>query len=133
MEENIGGKLSNIVDEFTELEILKAEALYTKFQNSLKKSYEKNIKIIENDFIAKASLYGKKAADCISEKNNIISRYDEEFQKIYDSRRLQYINIQNEIQEITANKLIVIANFKQIATNKSEFINSPAYLIFPPL
>ena len=128
MENNIGERLVNVVEEISELEIVKSQILYAKFQNTLKENYEKNIKLIENDFIAKASLYGKKEEDCISEKNSIISKYNQEFQKIYDSRRLQYINIQNEIQEMIANKLIVIANFKQIATNKIEFIKSPTYL-----
>lgn len=129
MENNsVGSRLATVVDEITELEITKAQALYTKFQNSLKDKYEQSIKIIENDFIAKASLYGKKEEDCIVQKGAIISKYDEEFQKIYDSRRLQYISIQNEIQEMTANKLIVIANFKQIATSKAEFIKSNGYI-----
>lgn len=127
MENTTDEKLVNIVDEITQLEINKAQLLYAKFQNTLVKSYEASIKQIENDFIAKASLYGKKETDCVAVKNDIISKYDEEFQKIYDSRRLQFINIQNEIQEMCANKLIVIANFKQIIANKIAFIKSNGY------
>lgn len=127
MENNTGVKLANIVDEITEIEILKSQLSYAKFQNSLKESYNEKIKTIENSFIGKANFYGKSEMDCVNEKNSIISKYDAEFQKIYDSRRIQYINIQNEIQELTANQLIVIANFKQIATNKIEFIKTEAY------
>ena len=128
MEGNVGKRLAGIIDEVTELEIIKAQVLYAKFQNTLKDSYDKKIKKIENDFVAKASLYGKSEMDCANEKNLIISQYQEQFQKIFDSRRLQYLNIQNEIAEMISNKLIDIANFKLIATNKSEFIKSPAYL-----
>lgn len=127
MENSTGVKLANIVDEITEIEILKSQLSYAKFQNSLKESYNEKIKTIENSFIGKANFYGKSEMDCVNEKNSIISKYDAEFQKIYDSRRIQYINIQNEIQELTANQLIVIANFKQIATNKIEFIKTEAY------
>lgn len=127
MENSTGAKLANIVDEITEIEILKAQLSYAKFQNSLKESYDEKIKAIENNFLGKANFYGKSELDCVNEKNSIISKYDAKFQQIYDSRRLQYINIQNEIQELTANELIVIANFKQIAVNKSEFIKTEAY------
>jgi len=126
--ENSGAKLASIVDEITESEIIKSQVLYAKFQNALKESYHQKIQNIENDFMGKANFYGKSEGDCISEKNAILSKYEEDFQKIFDSRRLQYINIQNEIQELVANKLIAIANFKQIAKSKSEFVNSPTYV-----
>lgn len=130
MNENPGTKLASIVDEITANEILKAQVLYAKFQNSLKDSYEQKIKAIENRFIGKASFYGKNEIECAKEKNSILEKYEEEFQKIYDSRRVQYINIQNEIQELVANNLIIIANFKQIAVSKMQFINSSAYRNF---
>lgn len=125
--ENSGSKLMNIVNDFSELAIIKSQLLYAKFQNTLKEDYEQKMKSVENDFLGKAQLYGKSADNCINEKNAILAKYEAEFQKIYDSRREQYINIQNEIQEMTANKVIAIANFKQIAKTKEEFLKTNGY------
>lgn len=127
---NTGEKIMNIINEISELEILKAEILYSKFQNTLKKEYEEKIKLVENDFLSKAKVYGKNPDEIINEKNNIIKKYDAEFQKIYDSRREQFINIQNEIQEMVANKMIVIANFNQVAKNKETYMDSEVYQEF---
>lgn len=126
--EEFGTKLLNVMNDFMELEILKSQILYAKFQNTLKEDYDIKIKSVEENFLGKARLYGKSVADCENEKNSIVGKYKVEFQKIYDSRREQYINLQNEIQEMVANKMVVIANFKQIAVNKQEFIKSDKYV-----
>lgn len=123
----INDKFKACINDFKEQEIAKERLLLAKFNRVILDSYEIKIKAIEDAFNGKAKIYGKKLEECKEEKDRIISKYEVEFQKIYDIRKEQFFNIQMEISEARANQMIAIANIWKVLIDKQEFILSPKY------
>lgn len=126
--ENIEKKLMQIIEGFSNIEVLEFEFEFARFNLELKKIYEEKIKFIEDNLDNQIKFYGKNIEDCKSEKEKILSKYTIEFQKIYNQRKEQFFNIQVEIQEMQSNQKIAIANFKTVIDNKKVFLKSSEYL-----
>ena len=122
--ENIEKKLMQVIEDFSNIEVLELEFKFAKFNQELKKIYDEKIKFIEDNLDNQIKFYGKNIEDCKSEKEKILSKYTIEFQKIYDQRKEQFLNIQAEIQEMQSNQKIALANFKKVIENKNAFLKS---------
>ena len=114
---DLGSKLAVYIKELSEIEVLEIEILFAKFNNILKQYYEEKIKAIEENIDEQILFFGKKIEDYETEKSRIISKYTDEFQKIYDQRKEQYYNIIAEIQEAQANQKIALTNFTTVTNS----------------
>ena len=122
--ENLGVMLFNAVKELSDIEVQEKELKFAIFNNRAVANYEKRIKVIVDNFANQSAYYGKQVNDFIDEENIIIQRYNEEFQKIYDKRKNQYVNIVNEIQEMQSNQKIALANINSLSQNRDSIIKS---------
>lgn len=117
--ESIGTRLMAIFKEKSDLELMELQIKFAQFNYELKEMYERKIKIIENDIDAQIAHY-KNSENHIKIKNEILNRYTKEFQKIYDERKTQFLNIEYSIAEIESNKKIAIVNFYKIADDRKK-------------
>ena len=125
--ESVENRLIKYIQELSEDELNEIQILYAKFNNSLMESYNEKIQSIESNIDSQIAYYGKKVEECKSEKEEILSKYTNEFQKIYDQRNLQYVNILSEIQEIQSNQKIALVNFEVIAKKMKEDIDDELF------
>lgn len=125
--ENLGKRLYEKIKELSDIEVQEMELQFAIFNSKAIANYEEKIELINNNFIEQSNYYGKKIEDFENEKNEIISRYSEEFQKIYDTRKDQFINIINEIQEMQSNQKIALANIESLYNNWDSVLNSEEY------
>lgn len=122
--ESVEKRLMQSIKEMTELEVQELELRFGKFNSELKESYNSKISAIEKNLDNQIISYGKTIEDCKEDKNSILEKYTAEFQKVYDSRKEQFFNIQIEIQEMQANQKIALANFKKVVDERKRYINS---------
>lgn len=108
---SIGTELMQTYKDLTDIELIELQIKFAKFNKELKESYDSKIEAIEKNIDAQISFYKRQPEDCQVEKQKILSKYTEEFQKIYDERKVQFYNIENEIAEIQANQKIALTNF----------------------
>ena len=124
--ESVENALIKYIEELSECELNELQILYAKFNNSLMQSYNEKIQAIQNNIDSQLSYYGK-IEDYQSEKEEILNKYSNEFQKIYDQRNLQFVNILSEIQEIQSNQKIALVNFEIIAKKMKEDIDDEVF------
>lgn len=125
--EGLGNKLSHEIREIVENANVKTKLQYAKFVNALKIDYNEKIKLIENTFVGKATVYWKSESDYIQDKSKIVEKYEKEFQRIMDTRMDQFLGLQMEIEEMKVNQIICISNFYQLEKRKSELLKSDVY------
>ena len=125
--ENLGTRLMTQIRDLSELEVQKLEIQIAKFNKEISSYYETKISTIEENIDSQIEYYGKNVSDHENEKNRILDKYKKEFQKIYDIRKEQFFNIQDEIQELQANQKIAFANFKKVADDRKAFEESSKY------
>ena len=124
--ENIGTALLERIKELSNIELQEQLLRLAIFNNKVYSNYEEKIKIISNNFEEQLQYYGK--TDIFNDdKEKIIGRYNEEFQKIYDKRREQFINILIEIQEMQANQKIALANVESVYKSRDSIFESEEY------
>lgn len=120
--ESIGTELMQVYDELTELELVELQIKFSKFNKELKDIFDSKILEIEKNIDSQMEFYGIKSEDYYGEKQNILNKYIQEFQKIYDERKVQFYNIENEIAEIQANQKITLTNFYKTTDNRKKVI-----------
>lgn len=125
---NLSERLSKQLSDLTDVEELKFKIEFAIFNNKLNESYKAKIEEIEKNFDAQAIFYGKKEEEYIDEKNKIVSKYNDEFQKIYDIRKEQFFNIINEIMEMQGNQKIAFANINKVVESREKFLKSAEYM-----
>lgn len=118
--ESIGTELMQVYDELTELELVELQIKFSKFNKELKDIFDSKILEIEKNIDSQMEFYGIKSEDYYGEKQNILNKYIQEFQKIYDERKVQFYNIENEIAEIQANQKITLTNFYKTTDNRKK-------------
>lgn len=118
--ESIGIELMQVYDELTELELVELQIKFSKFNKELKDIFDSKILEIEKNIDSQMEFYGIKSEDYYGEKQNILNKYIQEFQKIYDERKVQFYNIENEIAEIQANQKITLTNFYKTTDNRKK-------------
>ncbi len=122
--ESIGTRLIDQIKRLNELEVQRLEIQLAKFNKEINECYESKINLIEENIDNQIKYYGKNISSYTKEKNSILNRYKEEFQKNYDKRKEQFFNIIVEIQEMQANQKIALTNFKKIAEDKENFMQN---------
>lgn len=125
--EKLGERLSKQLSDLSDVENLKLKIEFAIFNNKLLESYKSKIELIEKNFESQAIFYGKREEEYIDQKNKIISKYNLEFQKIYDIRKEQFFNILNEIIEMQANQKIAFANINKVVEEKESFKQTAEY------
>jgi len=124
---NIGSQLMQEIKNLSEVEVQKLEVQFAKFNKEVNSYFEEKIISLEENINSQIKFYGKKLEECVEEKEKILNKYKEEFQKSYDIRKEQFFNIQTEIQELEANQKIALANFKKIVEDKDRLLESKVY------
>ena len=125
-----GDKLDKILQGFSENSINKMKIQYAMFNAAALEAYNNNMKIVNDDIESKISLYGMKKDECLDFINNITSKYDAEFQKIYDLRQRQFKHMLSEIGDIESNKSIALVNYLKIYNTRKNFKSSKDYLLY---
>lgn len=125
--ENIGGKLMIKIKELTELENASLNisiAIYLRnVKDKIKLATEEISKSINNQI----KFYGQKEENYVEYKKEILDKYNQEFERLLNEYKIQYINIVEEIAEVQANQKILITNCNTIKNTKEKFINSEEY------
>ena len=124
--ENIGTSLLEQIKELSDIEVQEKELKFAIFNNKVYTVYAEKIKLISDNFEGQLQYYGIKD-NFKDEKEKIIARYNEEFQKIYDIRKEQFLNIINEIQEMQSNQKIALANIESLYRRRDEVFDSEEY------
>lgn len=125
--DNVGSRLMQELKDLSEVEIQKLEVQFAKFNKEVYGYYALKIEAIENNIDNQIRFFGKKPEKCQEEKDYILGRYKDEFQKTYNKRREQFFNLQVEIQELEANQKIAVANFKKIVEDKNKILRNNIY------
>ena len=124
---NFGKELFDSIKELSDFEVQEKEVRFAMFNTILLNSYNEKIDKISDNFDSQTSYYGKKIEEYANEKDSILGKYDQEFQKIYDKRKEQYFNILNEIQEMQSNQKVALANIEMIYKVRKKIIDSGEY------
>lgn len=124
---SIGTELMQIYKDLTENELLEGQIKFAKFNQELLNIYNSKISSIEKNIDDKILYYGRNIEDYSAQKENILNKYTEEFQKIYDQRKMQFFNIENEITEIQSNQKIAITNFYKVVDDRNKFLKTEKY------
>ena len=120
-------RLLNELTEMSKIEALTLQVQFAIFNKRLNEFYSDKMGVIVKNFDDQASFYGKKSEDCIDSKNSIISKYNAEFQKIYDARKEQFYNVVAEIQEMQGNQKIAMANIMKVNAEIEDLVDSNDY------
>ena len=120
-------RLLTQLTEMSKIEASRLQVQFAIFNKRLNEFYSRRMGIIIKNFDDQAEFYGKKMEECVESRNNIISRYDAEFQKIYDIRKEQFYNVITEIQELQGNQKIAMANIMKINAKIEDLSNSRLY------
>ena len=125
--EELENKLMDSINQLSNLELLEYKIEFAKFNKEVIDCYESKINAIESNIDYQIKFYGKNPETYREQKNSILEKYKEEFQKVYNKRREQFFSILMEIQEINANQKIALVNFNKTVKSRKKFFEGATY------
>lgn len=126
-EDSMSEKLSNTIKELSNIEVNEISLLIATIKKNLTDLINKNMELLENEFIAKCDFYGKSSDSVSKEKEEILKGYKEEFDRIASKFEEEYMNFALELQEIQESQKTTIIDMIRIIDSKDQYIESPEY------
>lgn len=123
MSEQISKELLKVMNEITDNENAYSKIDASIFIRNSEKIINEKIAYLYNIINIEAKNCFQSQSSNFDEVNLIITHYKQKLNMVYDEFYCQYVNIQNELQEATANRKIAMINYQKIV-NKYEN-NSP--------
>lgn len=122
--EDIKEKLLENIKELGEIEVVDQSLSLAIFLKKVNNLITEKLEKIENEINSKMSLYNVKKDEFESRKQDILKKYQLEFDKVLEKYEDRYINIQLELQGINSNQKIALANWQKVLEEKEEIIKN---------
>lgn len=126
-ENSVSERLVSTINELSNTEVNEISLLIAIIKKNVVDLIEKNMKKLEDEFIAKCDYYGKSNTDASSEKEEILNGYRNEFNRIASKVEEEYMNLALELQDAQSNQKIAIVNMKKVISSKKKYIESDEY------
>lgn len=130
MENTLSEELLSRIEEISNIEVNEAALLISIIKKNITDLIEKNLKIVEDDFVSKCSFYNKKIEEVSKEKEEILNGYKEQFYNIASKLEEEYMNFALELQDAQSNQKIALVNLKKVSDSKIAYLSSGEYEIY---
>ena len=114
MSEQISQELLKIMNEIANNEATIAKIDASIFVRESERKINEKVAYLYNMINVEARNFNQRQDDYFEDINLIISHYKQKLNLVYDEYYCHYVNIQNELQEASANKRIAMVNYQKL-------------------
>ena len=128
MGEQVSKALIKLMEEMCQVETMEMKVQGVLFTRRCTGIIKEKVSYLDNLLQKEAISYNQKSDNFYVTKNYIISSYKEKLEKLYKEYYLQYVNIQDELQEARFKQRAIMIKYQELINKKEEDLKNPIYI-----
>ena len=130
MGEQVSKALISLLEEMGQVESMEMKVQGVLFTRRCTSVIKEKVSFLENLLQKEANNYNQKIDKFYVTKNYIVSSYKEKLEKLYKEYYVQYVNIQDELQDARFKQRIIMIKYQELINKKEEDIKNPQYVSY---
>lgn len=127
MGEQVSKALIKLMEELCQIEMQEMKIQGVIFTRRCTSLISEKVSFLESLLQKEAETYNQKMDKFYKTKNYIVSSYREKLNRLYKEYYLQYVNIQEELQDAKLRQRTVMIKYQELINKKEEELKSPEY------
>lgn len=128
MGEQVSKALIRLMEEMCQIETMEMKVQGVLFTRKCTGIIKEKVSYLESLLQKEASSYNQKADNFYVTKNYIVNSYKEKLEKLYKEYYLQYVNIQDELQDARFKQRAIMIKYQELINKKEEELKNPIYI-----
>lgn len=128
MGEQVSKALIKLLEEMCQVETMEMKIKGVIFTRKCTGIIKEKVSYLENLLQKEANTYKQKIDKFNITKNYIISSYREKLENLYKEYYLQYVNIQDELQDAKFKQRALIIKYQELINKKESELKNPIYI-----
>ena len=130
MSKQVSNALLKIIEEMSQIEIMEMKIQGVLFTRRCTHLIQEKTSYLENLLQKEADNYSQKIAKYYVTKNYIVTSYKEKLQKLYEEYYLQYVNIQEELQDARLAQRVNMVKYQEFINQRDNELQTPEYISY---